>query len=94
MRVSDYIGQTAYDHDGRRLGRVADLICHHPDETEPVVDAVLVTPRYRGRMFGYERDAMKGPWLLEKLIGWLHRGTREFPLTDVVITPREARRGG
>jgi GNAT superfamily N-acetyltransferase len=85
MRASDYIGQTAYDQDGRPLGRVADLACHQTNAGQPVIDAVLVAPRHRGRMFGYERDAMAGPWLLEKFIEWLHRGTREFPIGDLVI---------
>jgi hypothetical protein len=86
MRASDYIGRIAYDQAGNRLGRIADLICHQPDGSAPTIDAALVTPRHRGRMFGYQREAMRGPWLLEKLIGVLHRGTREVPLDEIVIS--------
>jgi hypothetical protein len=83
MLASELLGRTAYDRAGRRLGRVADLIARPGAAGAPVVTAVLVTPRWRGRLLGYERPGMQGPWALEMLSRLLHRGTREIALADV-----------
>ncbi len=83
MLASDYLGQTVHDADGTPLGRVADLITRPDAEGRPRVVAVLVTPRWRGRLLGYERPGVQGPWVIEQLARWLHRGTREIPWEDV-----------
>lgn len=44
---------------------------------------VLVAPRRRGRLLGFERPGYQPPWVLEKLTRVLHRGTREVPWEDV-----------
>jgi sporulation protein YlmC with PRC-barrel domain len=83
MRAHDLIGQTAYDADGKVLGKVADLIVSQPAGPYPTIDAVLITPRHRGRLLGYERTGMEGPWLIEQVAALLHRGTRSVPWSDV-----------
>jgi sporulation protein YlmC with PRC-barrel domain len=85
MKASELLGRTARDTDGRPLGRVADLITTTGSDGSQYIYAVLVTPRHRGRLFGYERPGMHGPWLIEHLTWWLHRGTREIPWSEVRV---------
>lgn len=87
MRASDLIGQTATDSSGRALGRVADLICRPDPDGRPRVHSVLIVPRRRGRLFGYEREGIQGPWLIEQFARWLHRGAREIPWSEVQVRP-------
>jgi hypothetical protein len=87
MKASDYLGRTAHDADGRPLGRIADLITTTAPDGTHYIHAALVTPRHRGRLLGYERPGFHGPWLIERIANWLHRGTREIPWTDVHLTP-------
>ena len=82
-RASSYLGRTVRDADGRELGRIADLIARTGPDGVPQVVAALVTPGHRGRLLGYERPGIQGPWIIERLAGWLHRGTREIPWRDV-----------
>ncbi|MGW4210906.1 PRC-barrel domain-containing protein [Lentzea sp. NPDC004789] len=83
MLASDYLGRVVHDGSGRELGRVADLIAHVGQDGVPRVTGVLITPRWRGRLLGYERPGVQGPWLLERLARWLHRGTREIPWDEI-----------
>jgi hypothetical protein len=87
MRASDLIGATAYDTHGRPHGRIADLLTTAGPDGTPYVYAALITPRYRGRLLGYERPDMRGPWIIERLVGLLHRGTREIPWTEIHLQP-------
>jgi sporulation protein YlmC with PRC-barrel domain len=84
MRAGELINQVVYDRAGERLGRVADLLTYPDAHGRLRVTHVLVTPRWRGRLFGYERPGINGPWLIEWLARALHRGTREVPWQDVV----------
>jgi hypothetical protein len=85
MRAHDVIGQIAYGRDGRPLGQVADLVCSHPADPYPMIDTVVVTPRSRGRLFGYERDEMRVPSVIAWIVAALHRGTRSVPWSEVTI---------
>ncbi|MEV0680222.1 PRC-barrel domain containing protein [Actinosynnema sp. NPDC050436] len=85
MRAGDLIGRTARDLDGTPLGRVADLITRQDRSGRAVVTAVLVTPRHRGRLLGFERPGARPPAVLERLSRLLHRGTREIPWDQVRI---------
>ena len=87
MRASDYLGRPVYDESGTELGRIADLLARADRSGTPRVYAALVTPGRRGRLFGYEREGIQGPWLVEQFSRWLHRGTREIPWPDVHLTP-------
>jgi hypothetical protein len=57
MRASDLIGRVV---PGR--GRIADVVVD-PDTMR--VTAVVVVTGPWGRLLGYERDEVRGPWLLE-----------------------------
>src|SRR5689334_462028 len=64
-RVGMLLGRPVHDADGGLLGRVADVeTTREPDGRERVV-AVVVTGGRWGRLLGYEREEVQGPWLLE-----------------------------
>lgn len=80
------IRQPAYDLAGRYLGQVADVVVDTDATGRYRITEVVVTPRPWGRLLGYERDEVDGPWLLEVLArGLLRRGTRRLPWSAVRI---------
>ncbi|MET9631177.1 PRC-barrel domain containing protein [Lentzea sp. NPDC006480] len=83
MLASDLLGRTVRDRAGRPLGRVADLLTEADEHGRQRIVRVLVTPRWRGRLLGYERPGIQRPWVLERLSRVLHRGTREVPWDDI-----------
>ncbi|WP_103349796.1 hypothetical protein [Amycolatopsis sp. CA-128772] len=91
MRASDLLGATAYDLEGRQLGRIADLITGVGSDGVPVIRAVLVAPNRRVRLLGYERDEMNRPWLIDRIARWVHRDLHEIPWNDVRLRPLQVR---
>ena len=85
MRASELIGRRVRDRAGNDLGIIDDLLTRRDGQGHTVVYAVLVTPRRRARLLGYERPGIQGPWLLERLAGWLHPGVREVPWNEVEL---------
>jgi sporulation protein YlmC with PRC-barrel domain len=61
--VGDLVGRSVADVDGKPLGRIADLVV---DERRRITAVIVVHGRW-GRLLGYERDEMRGPWVLEQL---------------------------
>jgi sporulation protein YlmC with PRC-barrel domain len=86
MRVSDLIGRQAYDRTGRPLGRITELLTT-PTEQGYVVRAALVTPGHEGRLMGYSRPEFEGPWLIQRIVERLHRGTHEVAWEDIRLDP-------
>src|SRR5690349_4927854 len=81
LRASTLLGQTAYDADGNRLGRVSDLETARDGDGRERLVAVVVTHGPWGRLLGYEREEVDGPWLLEVAARQiLRRHTRRIPL--------------
>jgi sporulation protein YlmC with PRC-barrel domain len=60
-RVGELVGRTVAGLDGQPLGRIADLVV----DDHRRITAVLVVHGRWGRLLGYERAEMRGPWLLE-----------------------------
>lgn len=78
------LGRVVHDADGNRLGRVADLVTGRDAEGRERVVAVVVTPGRWGRLLGYERADVRGPWLLEWLAHrLLRRGLRTVDWADL-----------
>ncbi|WP_410631570.1 PRC-barrel domain-containing protein [Amycolatopsis sp. cmx-4-83] len=86
MRASDLLGTIAYDPQGRRLGRIADLITSVDPDGATVIRAVLVAPKRRVRLLGYERNDMSRPWVIDRIAKWVHRDLREVSWNDVHLT--------
>lgn len=87
MLASDLLGRTVYDASGHPIGHIADLFTSPGPAGRTELRGVLLTPRRRGRLFGYERPGIQGPWILKRITGRLHRGTREIPWHEVRLTP-------
>jgi hypothetical protein len=83
MRASDLLGRPVLDAAGRPLGKVVDVLARTGAGDLPAVTAVLVGRRHRGRLLGYERPGIQGPWLLERLADHLQGGLREIPLHEL-----------
>jgi hypothetical protein len=83
MRASDLLGAVAHDAAGNRLGRITELICRIDPDGTPRIHEVQISPGRRHRLLGYERPGIQGPWLLERIAGWLHRGTRTIPWSEL-----------
>lgn len=80
MRASDVLGRRAVDRAGRDLGRIVDIVCETSGREAPEVVAVLAVRGPWGRLLGYEREQVRGPWVIEKLAGWiLRRRTTTVP---------------
>jgi sporulation protein YlmC with PRC-barrel domain len=79
-RASGILGRQVRDHDGRPLGRIADLIT---DDSYRITAAIVVRGRW-GRLLGYQRDEATGPWLLEQFARHvLRRDSTEIPWDDL-----------
>jgi hypothetical protein len=64
-RAGALIGREAYDRAGTRLGTIADLIADGTLETGLRVTHVVIARRPWGRLLGYERKQVTGPWLVQ-----------------------------
>ena len=91
LRASALLGRRVRTADGRDLGRVADLETDTGPDGRPRVTALVVTARPWGRLLGYERDEVVGPWILEHFARWiLRRNTHRVPWGDAVIGETES----
>ena len=80
------LSHPAHDLTGRYLGRVADLIVEPDGDGRPRITHVVVTRGVWGRLLGYEREAMRGPWLLEVFArAVIRRDVRTLPWSAVRI---------
>jgi len=87
MRASELLGRTVYAPDGTAIGVISDLLCAAGEDGLPRVRSAIVAPRHHTRLLGYDRPGIQGPWLIEKLAGWLQRGVREIPWPEVRLDP-------
>jgi hypothetical protein len=86
LRTHELMGERAYDRAGGYLGRVADLAAEPDAEGRMRITHVVVSPGLWGRLLGYERREVAGPWLLEHLArSVLRRGVRQLPWDEVRI---------
>jgi hypothetical protein len=83
--ASDLLGRTVTDRDGKHLGRIVDLLCEpHPDDGVPFITAALVVNGPWGRLLGYERTQVAGPWIIEVLARRILRRTQTtIPWADL-----------
>jgi hypothetical protein len=86
LRASQLMNREVRDRAGHVLGRIADLqTTRGPDGQERITAAIVTSGRW-GRLLGYERDEVTGPWLLEKLARYvLRRHTHRIPFNDLML---------
>jgi sporulation protein YlmC with PRC-barrel domain len=89
MRASDLLGASVRDADGADLGTVSDV---RLVQDGPMlgswgaalrVTGLVVSPRHTGSFLGYERGNVSGPWLVERIVKWLHRDAVYVEWDDV-----------
>jgi hypothetical protein len=87
MTLNDLIGCDVVTGDGTMLGRVIDVRVRTAGPTEPVqvlpFEAILVSRRGTGALFGYERRREQGPALLAWFFRTLHKDARMVPWAGV-----------
>ncbi|MCY1141605.1 PRC-barrel domain-containing protein [Actinoplanes sp. Pm04-4] len=89
-RASDLLGRTVYDDTGTPIGCIADLITEPTAGGNQRVTAAIVVQGRWGRLLGYERREVSGPWILEHLARLiLRRKSRDIPWQQVRFTARE-----
>jgi hypothetical protein len=87
MRASDLLGRVAYDAEGNQLGWIADLVVMGAPDDLPNITDVIITRR-RTRLFGYEREEISGPWIIERLATWLQGPAIQLPYSQLHLTKR------
>jgi sporulation protein YlmC with PRC-barrel domain len=90
MKASDLIGRPVFDATGRRIGVVTDLRCVQDGPLRgamaaPRVHQVIVSRHRTGSLLGYDRREQQGPWLVRRLVRWLHRDLLVVPWESVRI---------
>ena len=77
-RLNEALHLAAYTTDGEPLGQVLDVRLVRLDGATMRLEAQgLVIGRGRpGSYLGYDRDGKQGPWLLNRLVRWIHRHLR------------------
>lgn len=91
MRAGELIGRMAYDHHGRRLGRVVDVVVRgdFPHGRLRMTDLIVAGHWYSrlvGRLIGPERHP-SGPWAIRVVARLLSRGSQQLPVEQVRLDP-------
>jgi sporulation protein YlmC with PRC-barrel domain len=87
MTLNDLLGCDVLTDDGTKLGHVIDIRLKTAGRDQPVqvlpFDALIVSRRRTGSLFGYERRREQGPALLAYFFRKIHRDTRLVPWSGV-----------
>ena len=90
VRAGDLLGRRARDAGGRDLGRVVDLVTETDGEGRQRLVAAVAVRGPWGRLLGYERAQVRGPWLLETLARLiLRREMTTIPWDELRLSPPE-----
>jgi sporulation protein YlmC with PRC-barrel domain len=85
-RLNDLLQMHVQDPAGRRLGRILDVRIERetsePSERLRVIGLVVGHGR-PGSYFGYDRRPDMGPWLVNRVVRWLHRHSAYADLDDL-----------
>ncbi|MDG4800135.1 hypothetical protein [Micromonospora sp. WMMD980] len=65
LRASDLLGRNIIDGSGRPRGHIVGIVADGHERGHLEVTAVLATAGPWGRLLGYERDEVRGPWIIE-----------------------------
>ena len=84
--LNELLQMPVQDLAGRRLGRVLDVRLEH-ETTEPGerirVIGLVVGRGHPGSYFGYDRRPDMGPWLVNRIVRWLHRHSAYAAIDDL-----------
>jgi hypothetical protein len=85
MKASDLLASHVTGPGGDRVGVVIDVRARIEDRGRLILEG-LVLGRRPLRLFGYERRAERGPFLLERFESFLHRGTKFANMDQLEIS--------
>jgi hypothetical protein len=79
MLLSELLGLSVLDDEGRRVGTVIDVrlavqVGHQDDAGPTQLFGFVVSPHSRSSYLGYERTDSTGPAMLSAILRWRHRG--------------------
>jgi hypothetical protein len=87
-RAGELLGRPAYDHAGRRLGRVIDIVAHAGGPHGRLrLHGLVVAPHWYGRLVGVDGGTIRGPWLVAVMARLLRHGSRTVPVSAVRFDP-------
>lgn len=90
-RLSSLLGARVVLPDGRDAGRVNDVrLTGGPGLQTYVVEALVTATRAEGSMLGYDRRAVRGPWLVRVLVAATHRDAGYVPWRAVRLIDWDA----
>jgi hypothetical protein len=90
VKLSDLLRSDVVDTNGRSFGTIEDVLIVQdgplllPFGAAFRVDRLIVGTRRVGTRLGYNREGIRGPWLLRALFGTVERRAREIPWDAVV----------
>jgi sporulation protein YlmC with PRC-barrel domain len=85
FRLGTVTGMDVIEPDGRRVARVLDARFAPRADGRLVLEALVVGHGYPGSLLGYDRHENMGPWLVRRVVGWLHRHTCVVDIEHVQI---------
>ena len=92
MLASDLIGRTAYDHTGRPLGIITELLAEPDPAGRWILTRVQISRRHL-RLLAFDRAELTGPALLRGISRLIQGAVTEHPLTDITLTADRSGRG-
>jgi sporulation protein YlmC with PRC-barrel domain len=84
-RLNDVLQLEVRSPSGEELGQVLDvrLTRVRREPLELVAEGLVVGRGRPGGYLGYDRAGKQGPWLLNRLVRWMHRHSGYVPMSDV-----------
>lgn len=85
-RIGELLGMEVRDGDAETLGKVLDVrLVPRALRSDPRLELTeLVVGRGGpGSLLGYDRGDFNGPWLVRRVVEWIHRHTGKVPLDQV-----------
>lgn len=95
-RLTELVGMGVRFADGRDGDRIIDVRLAPSARvrgllSELVVDGLIVGRMRPGTLFGYDRHPDQGPWLIRKVVRFLHRHTGYLEWEDIEQVDWDAR---
>jgi sporulation protein YlmC with PRC-barrel domain len=75
FRLGTITGMDVTEPNGSRVGRVLDARFAPLPDGRLVLESLVVGHGHPGSLLGYDRREKMGPWLVRRVVGWLHRHT-------------------
>jgi len=85
FRLAALTGMNVLEPAGGRVGRVLDARFRPGGDGRPVLRALVVGQGHPGGLLGYNRRPDMGPWVVRRIVGWLHRHTFAVDVQHVQI---------